>query len=441
LVRAKNSSGWGNWSQTRSFLISIKPNKPTLITPSMDEIVKKKSVVFSWNNSYPEVTSYELQLLLSGVVVFKDTALTDTALVFVDTKPDSRYTWYVRAKNQAGWSEWSGIRSFGTIQLPSKVELIEPGYNANLKTDTVLFTWEKPAGDISNYSIEIYSSGILIKADSNLTDTCFKASLIRKHEYKWRVLAGNDFGNGPWSIERPFFLSEKEHKLTVQNGEGSGNYNTGDKIKINAIVPDSSMEFLYWSGDTDFVENKALQVTYVTIPNRDLVVSANFTEKIKYELIIQNGTGSGKYYSGTRVKIEADPPQSNYKFIVWTGNTECLDDSSAATTYATIPSINIVLTAKYELMSSISEFNQLFDSSISLNLTSDYIEIVLDNHTIKGVVSDVRIFDILGIEQSTPNLTPVLSKGEGVLRLDVSSLSPGVYFVRIGDVVRKFLKM
>jgi hypothetical protein len=78
---------------------------------------------------------------------------------------------------------------------------------------------------------------------------------------------------------------------------------------------------------------------------------------------------------------------------------------------------------------------------ISPNPVADYIEIVLDNHTLKDVVSDVRIFDILGIEQSTPNLTPTLSKGEGVLRLDVSSLSPGVYFVRIGNEVRKFVKI
>jgi hypothetical protein len=45
------------------------------------------------------------------------------------------------------------------------------------------------------------------------------------------------------------------------------------------------------------------------------------------------------------------------------------------------------------------------------------------------------------MEITTPNLTPTLSEGEGVVRLDVSSLSPGVYFVRVGDVVRKFVKM
>jgi hypothetical protein len=45
------------------------------------------------------------------------------------------------------------------------------------------------------------------------------------------------------------------------------------------------------------------------------------------------------------------------------------------------------------------------------------------------------------MEITTPNLTPTLSEGEGVVRLDVSSLSPGVYFVRVRDVVRKFVKL
>jgi hypothetical protein len=55
--------------------------------------------------------------------------------------------------------------------------------------------------------------------------------------------------------------------------------------------------------------------------------------------------------------------------------------------------------------------------------------------------SDVRIFDVLGEIQTTPNPTPTLpASGEGV-RLDVSGLAPGMYFVRIGESVQKFIKL
>jgi parallel beta-helix repeat protein len=87
---------------------------------------------------------------------------------------------------------------------------------------------------------------------------------------------------------------------------------------------------------------------------------------------------------------------------------------------------------------------------ISPNPASDYIEITVPavilseaksrNGVETSVAHPVLIFDILGMEITTPNLTPTLSKGEGAMRLDVSSLSPGIYFVRIGDVVKKFVK-
>jgi hypothetical protein len=83
------------------------------------------------------------------------------------------------------------------------------------------------------------------------------------------------------------------------------------------------------------------------------------------------------------------------------------------------------------------EFNNM---SLSPNPATDYIEIDM-NDVVLSEAKNPRIFDLLGVEITTPNLTPTLSEGEGVVRLDVSSLSPGVYFVRIGDVVRKFVKL
>jgi hypothetical protein len=79
---------------------------------------------------------------------------------------------------------------------------------------------------------------------------------------------------------------------------------------------------------------------------------------------------------------------------------------------------------------------------ISPNPASDYIEISSPplERGLEGVAT-VRIFDLLGMEITTPNLTPTLSEGEGVVRLDVSHLSPGVYFVRVGNMVRKFVKI
>jgi hypothetical protein len=82
------------------------------------------------------------------------------------------------------------------------------------------------------------------------------------------------------------------------------------------------------------------------------------------------------------------------------------------------------------------------------NPASEYIEINFNtfNPTFNRRVdegSDIQIFDMLGVIQSTPHqfTTPQPSpKGEGV-RIDVSSLAPGMYFIEIGNRIEKFVKL
>jgi hypothetical protein len=83
--------------------------------------------------------------------------------------------------------------------------------------------------------------------------------------------------------------------------------------------------------------------------------------------------------------------------------------------------------------------NQNFQ--ISPNPASDYIEISVGS-VILNEVKDlgVSIYDMLGVEVYCSIATPPAPSQGGNLRIDVSHLSPGVYFVRIGDVVRKFVK-
>jgi hypothetical protein len=76
--------------------------------------------------------------------------------------------------------------------------------------------------------------------------------------------------------------------------------------------------------------------------------------------------------------------------------------------------------------------------SISPNPATDYIEISVGENGRSPLQNDVRIYDVFG-QRVNPTPTPPASRdGE---RLDVSGLAPGVYFVRIGDKVSKFVKL
>jgi hypothetical protein len=88
--------------------------------------------------------------------------------------------------------------------------------------------------------------------------------------------------------------------------------------------------------------------------------------------------------------------------------------------------------------------------SIFPNPASDYIEISLSpagggrGWTLSnGVISSeaknlVRIYNALGIEFTPPQTPPLEGMG---LKIDISNLTPGVYFIKIGDKFEKFIKL
>jgi len=93
---------------------------------------------------------------------------------------------------------------------------------------------------------------------------------------------------------------------------------------------------------------------------------------------------------------------------------------------------------------------------LSPNPATDFLEISYSdaNHTLNGVVDGVAIYNVFGEKvlstsprpspflerEYPPRLTSSATPQEGNLRLDVSSLPAGVYFVRVGDKVGKFIK-
>jgi hypothetical protein len=79
--------------------------------------------------------------------------------------------------------------------------------------------------------------------------------------------------------------------------------------------------------------------------------------------------------------------------------------------------------------------------NISPNPVIDFLEISVGANGCSPLQSDVRIYDVFGQIVSTVNPTPTLPASREGVRIDVSGLAPGMYFVRIGDRVGKFVKI
>jgi photosystem II stability/assembly factor-like uncharacterized protein len=108
--------------------------------------------------------------------------------------------------------------------------------------------------------------------------------------------------------------------------------------------------------------------------------------------------------------------------------------------------INLITGDTTDLLFTATPATSVWESASSSSLflhpnpASEYIEINMDSWTPPARWSpfaEIKIFNTLG---ECVNLTPTLSEGEGV-RIDVSHLPRGVYYVRIGNKTEMFVKM
>jgi len=132
---------------------------------------------------------------------------------------------------------------------------------------------------------------------------------------------------------------------------------------------------------------------------------------------------------------------TTYPILKWAsmGDVHWLSESTILGANDAIPQI-IMYTEEVTEVEEVNNEDNDDEINIFPNPASDYIEICIPPlERGSGVVAEVvRVFDVLGIEHPATSWHP--SK-EGNVRIDVSSLSPGVYFVKVGGRVSKFLKM
>mgnify|MGYP000103162679 CR=1 FL=1 len=121
----------------------------------------------------------------------------------------------------------------------------------------------------------------------------------------------------------------------------------------------------------------------------------------------------------------------------------------------TMPSKNtcLVFTNNGEILrydgSTLYVNNEISDSfSISPNPAGEYIEIYGLNKGLQPLVSDqdIKIYNLLGecvlsVAQTFPSVDSGQTGMSDLLRVDVSGLPAGVYFVRVGNWVGRFLKI
>lgn len=203
-VRAKNVSGWGEWSDGRIVSTLPYPSRVALVAPLNTEQLKTNTAALRWQRSTPEIQKYRLQIYNAQGTVIVDSVLSDTALTY-NAAPASSYTWRVMAQNASGWGEWSAIWQFKTVPFPQAVQLIGPTDAIVISRDSIVLQWKRSAPEITAYQIEVKLDTTTLVVESLITDTTLALRMLKPLDWHtWRVRAKNVSGWSAWSSRWKF---------------------------------------------------------------------------------------------------------------------------------------------------------------------------------------------------------------------------------------------
>ena len=255
------------------------------------------------------------------------------------------------------------------------------------------------------------------------------------------------------------YPTEGFSKYKWQDGSDDSFFAVRDSGKYYLQVTDSNGCYGY--SDT-------LIVTSGTRPNLDYKLTTNH---IDFGDIEANKKGSSSFYLSNLdkdfliSKIWVEPQPNNFLFktspllpaVLQKGDSLKVEvEFNPEKNFYYTANLNIVINQSCDAFLAVAlegfgvgftGVDNLRDDQIYLspNPACDFIEISGINpmlkHGVDGTlvdVSDVKIYNVFG---QRVNLTPALPASREGVRIDVSGLMPGMYFVRIGDRLGKFVKL
>ena len=203
--------------------------------------------------------------------------------------------------------------------------------------------------------------------------------------------------------------------LTVNNGTGSGVYDYGSSVEIEA-TPQDNYHFTQWN------DNSTENPRNVTV-TQDTAFTAEFAIDT-HTLTVINGTGSGVYDYGSSVEIEATP-QDNYHFVQW-------NDGSRENPRIIFIVQDTVFTAELTLHITEIEIDKgvikIYPNPTNGKLTVENPNFSDNQHSV------IELSDLTGKRIATYKTVGIKTE------IDISHLPIGMYMLKIGNNNAKVIK-
>ena len=142
--------------------------------------------------------------------------------------------------------------------------------------------------------------------------------------------------------------------VTIENEDNNGGTRSfivgvGKKYNISTNNVLSDYMFDYWTKDGSRY-GSSYYYNNITMGDTDVTYHAYYRTRNSYNLIVNNGTGSGVYKERQSVSITANDPAEGYQFSSWSGNYYRIGSRYNEHTSITMPSENCEVTANYSLI-------------------------------------------------------------------------------------------
>lgn len=232
-IRAKNSSGYGKWSND-IYIWTLPPKIAGIQTFATQDVI-----AFSWDETQG-ASRYDIE--------FDGQILEDRSSPFthMELTAGSRHIYRIRAKNSSGAGLWSEGISVWT--LPDKTE----GLTLYPAETEIIVEWT-PVTGASGYDLEV--DGILIQ---DVEQPFISAGLLPGTNHEYRVRAKNSSGAGEWStpagirtipgIANNLKSKAEENRIIIdcEPVEGADSYDidADGTIMENVVFPYESSDLL-----------------------------------------------------------------------------------------------------------------------------------------------------------------------------------------------------
>jgi hypothetical protein len=284
-VNALNEDGPSGWSDMRSFTTVIeKPEVPLLVSPVNDAENVSVTAILDWNES-ERAETYHVQVSTSTDFesnTIDEGGIAESQFLLNGVSGGTQYHWRVLAENPGGFSDWSEVWTFTTIeQLPDMPLLVSPENGSTDRAINITFEWETSLrAEFYRFQISTQAGfGSLVFDTTGVVETELSHNgLNYGTQYYWRVQAGNNDGVSEWSDAWSFTTAMQVPAVPVLAYPRNGATNIAtDTLLVWESAARAQTYHVQVSEDSAFsaaiVDSNGLSNTFLSINGLDSVTT------------------------------------------------------------------------------------------------------------------------------------------------------------------------